>query len=93
MACDNCSRMERLLYDAMRGLSLAGSERLGAPVSLSEPVADIIAVKAVKSTRKASKYGRAFGRNIKALRIKHPRTQPSTLLKRAHRMTKKEMTS
>ena len=39
--------------------------------------------------RKVGKYQKTFGRNLRALKKKHPRTQISTLMKRAHRMTRR----
>jgi hypothetical protein len=59
--------------------------------------AAIGAVEAVEPTiertvkRKVGRYQRAFGRHLKALKKKHPRSQIGNLMKRAHRMTRKEM--
>lgn len=50
-----------------------------------------IAAKKVKKTRKVSRYQRVFGKHLKALKRKHPRTEISTLMKRAHRLTKREL--
>ena len=47
--------------------------------------------KKVKQTRKVSRYQKVFGKHLKALKKKHPRTQISTLMKRAHRLTKREL--
>ena len=44
-----------------------------------------------KRTRKVSKYQRAFGKHLKQLKKNHPRTSISILMKRAHRLTRKEM--
>ena len=44
-----------------------------------------------KKRRKRSKYQMEFGRSMKALKKKHPRTPVSRLMKRAHTMTKKKM--
>jgi hypothetical protein len=41
--------------------------------------------------RKVSKYQKTFGKNLKALKRKHPRTQARTLMKRAHSMTKRAL--
>ena len=41
--------------------------------------------------RKVGKYQKTFGRNLKALKKKHPRTQINTLMKRAHRMTRRDL--
>ncbi|GAI79569.1 unnamed protein product, partial [marine sediment metagenome] len=47
--------------------------------------------KKVKQTRKVSRYQKVFGKHLKALKKKHPRTQISTLMKRAHKMTKRDL--
>ncbi len=44
-----------------------------------------------KKRRKRSKYQMEFGRSMKALKRKHPRTPATKLMKRAHTMTKKKM--
>jgi len=46
---------------------------------------------APKKRRKRSKYQMEFGRSMKALKRKHPRTPTNRLMKRAHTMTKKKM--
>jgi len=47
--------------------------------------------KKVKQTRKVSPYQKRFGKILKALKSKHPRTDISILMKRAHRQTRREM--
>ena len=44
-----------------------------------------------KKRKKVSKYSREFGRQIKKLQKKHPRTKITKLMKRAHAATKKAM--
>lgn len=44
-----------------------------------------------KKKRRVSKYQREFGRQLKALKRKHPRTPVTKLMKRAHGKTKKAM--
>jgi hypothetical protein len=44
-----------------------------------------------KKKRRVSKYQREFGRQLKALKRKHPRTPVTRLMKRAHSATKKAM--
>jgi len=44
-----------------------------------------------KPKRKVGKYQQVFGKKLKALKKKHPRTDSSTIMKRAHRETKKAM--
>jgi hypothetical protein len=38
--------------------------------------------------RKKSKYNREFGRQLKNLKVKHPRTKVSALMSRAHTATR-----
>lgn len=44
-----------------------------------------------KKKRRVSKYQREFGRQLKALKRKHPRTPVTKLMKRAHSATKRSM--
>ena len=75
----------------IRGLLMA---RDVPPLVIDAAVAAVEAVEPqieAKVKRKVGKYQRAFGRNLKALKKKHPRSQIGNLMKRAHRMTRKEM--
>ena len=44
-----------------------------------------------KVRKKVSRYSRELGRQLKALKKKHPRTAAKDLMKRAHRATKRAM--
>ena len=44
-----------------------------------------------KKKRKVSKYQKEFGKQLKKLKAKHPRTKITQLMKRAHRATRKVM--
>lgn len=44
-----------------------------------------------KKKRKISRYQKVFGKHLKQLKKKHPRTDISVLMKKAHRLTKKEL--
>lgn len=44
-----------------------------------------------KKKRKVSKYQKEFGKQLKMLKAKHPRTPVTRLMKRAHTATKKAM--
>jgi hypothetical protein len=44
-----------------------------------------------KKKRRVSKYQREFGRQLKALKRKHPRTPVTRLMRRAHAATRKAM--
>lgn len=48
-------------------------------------------VPVLKRKRTVSRYQRVFGKHLKALKKKHPRSKISVLMKKAHRLTKKEM--
>lgn len=43
----------------------------------------------IKTRRKVSGYQKEFGKQLKKLKKKHPRTNISTLMKRAHKATRK----
>ena len=47
--------------------------------------------KKMKKPRKPSKYNKKLGKHLEALKKKHPRTDVTKLMKKAHRLTKKEM--
>ena len=61
--------------------------------SLSNILPDLPSEKTTqrKKKRKTSKYQREFGKQMKALIAKHPRTKVTQLMKRAHRATKKAL--
>ena len=42
-------------------------------------------------SRKRSKYNRELSRQLKILKAKHPRTKITSLMKRAHRATRKAL--
>ena len=44
-----------------------------------------------KRKRKVSRYQRVFGKHLKALKRKHPRSNISVLMKKAHRLTRREL--
>ena len=50
-----------------------------------------LSISVPKKTRKVSKYQKRFGINLKKLKKSHPRTNISVLMKRAHRMTRKDL--
>jgi len=79
--CPTCAMIQGILMS--KGVSPAAAHE----VAYSKPVRK--AEKKVK--RKVGKYQRVFGKKLKALKKKHPRTAASSLMKRAHRETKKAM--
>jgi len=70
-------------YMALRQLLDSGS------VTSSNMVPSEVAPK--KKKRKVGKYQREFGRQLKRLKVKHPRTPVTRLMKRAHTATRKAM--
>ena len=46
-----------------------------------------------KKRKKVSKYGREFGRQLKMLIKKHPRTKVTQLMSQAHRNTRRALKS
>lgn len=70
-------------YQAFVGL-------FGSPIpDASEAPAEVPAVS--KPKRKVSRYNREFGRQLKALRRKHPKTQTKNLMSKAHSLTRKSL--
>ena len=83
------------LIDEARGttMSMAELSRVvqnmqsrGRGLQIMDPI-----VEPKKKKRKTSKYQREFGKQLKALKRKHPRTPVTRLMKRAHRATKRRM--
>lgn len=60
-------------------------------IAYSPPVqqADVVVKK--KARKKVSKYQREFGRQLKKLKAKHPRTKVQNLMKKAHSITKRAL--
>jgi hypothetical protein len=70
-------------YEALRSLISRERESEGASLAdreMSKP-----------KPRKKSKYQRELGRQLKMLKVKHPRTKITALMKRAHRATRKAL--
>lgn len=70
-------------YEALR--SLISSERESEGASLADREMN------KPKKRKRSKYNRELSKQIKMLKVKHPRTAVTKLMKRAHRATKKAL--
>jgi len=71
-------------YEALR--SLISSERESEGASLADRKMD-----EKPKPRKRSKYNRELSRQLKMLKVKHPRTKITALMKRAHRATRKAL--
>ena len=67
------------------------SDPVAEAISHSQPVKDTEEAVKRKVRRKATKYQRRFGQELKKLKRKFPRTKVGTLMKRAHRATKKAL--
>jgi len=80
-ACPTCAAIEGILIG--RGLSQGTAHEVAysAPVRKTEK----------KVKRKVGKYQKLFGKKLRSLKQKHPRTSPSILMKKAHRQTKAAM--
>jgi hypothetical protein len=83
--CPTCAAIEGILIG--RGLS----QGIAHEVAYSKPVRKAEKRVVKKAKRKVGKYQRVFGKKLRALKAKHPRTAASSLMKRAHRETKKAM--
>jgi len=80
-SCPTCAAIEGILIGRGLSQSTAHEVAYSAPVRKTEK----------KVKRKVGKYQKVFGKKLKALKKKHPRTNSSSLMKRAHRQTKAAM--
>lgn len=94
MAIDVLDAIQDLISEA-RGTTMSMAElsrtvqqmqARGRGLQIMEPI-----LEPKKKKRKTSKYQREFGKQLKALKRKHPRTPVTRLMKRAHRATRKRM--
>lgn len=72
-------------YMALRQLITSERESEGSQLAVDGPVS------APKKKRKVSKYSKQFGKEMKALIKKHPRSKVTVLMKRAHTATRKAL--
>jgi len=84
-SCATCAMIQGILM--AKGVSPSAAHE----VAYSAPVRSAEKRVVKKAKRKVGKYQRVFGKKLRALKAKHPRTASSTLMKRAHRETKKAM--
>lgn len=85
MACRTCDMIKALLLGA--GMS----DPMAQAISHAEPIQRAEERVKRKVTRKASTYAKEFGKILKKLKKKSPRTAIGTLMKRAHKLTKKKL--
>jgi len=84
-SCPTCAMIQGILMSKGVSPSTAHEVAYSAPIRSAEK-------KVVKKAkRKVGKYQRVFGKKLKALKKKHPRTAASSLMKKAHRQTKAAM--
>jgi len=69
-------------YEALKDMALGNS-----PMIQMEP--EVVALP--KKKKKVSKYSREFGRQLKMLVKKHPRTKITQLMSQAHRNTRRSL--
>jgi len=69
-------------YEALKDMAM------GMP-GLVEIIPEVVALP--KKKKKISKYGKEFGKQLKSLIKKHPRTKVTQLMSQAHRATKKAL--
>jgi len=83
--CATCAMIQGILMSKGVSPSTAHEVAYSAPIRSAEK-------KVVKKAkRKVGKYQRVFGKKLRALKKKHPRTSSSSLMKKAHRQTKAAM--
>jgi len=80
-SCATCAMIQGILMS--KGVSPSTAHE----VAYSKPVRKT----AKKVKRKVGKYQKVFGKKLKALKKKHPRSAASVLMKKAHRQTKAAM--
>lgn len=80
-SCPTCAMIQGILM--AKGVSAPTARE----IAYAAPV--VAAEKKVK--RKVGRYQKRWGLNLRRLKAKHPRTASSTLMKKAHRQTRKEM--
>jgi len=86
-----CAVMERALVAEGISPEVARTLAQRACIPVVGAGVGVAAKGARKARKKVSKYSRELGRQLKALKRKHPRTAIKDLMKRAHKATKRAM--
>ena len=81
--CPTCILLKAVLQ------SVGVSAPVAETVAYSPPVQQAEDRVVRKAKKKVSKYQREFGKQLKKLKKKHPKSKIGNLMKRAHRLTKK----
>jgi len=79
--CATCAMIQGILMSKGVTAAVAHEVAYSAPVRKTEK----------KVKRKVGKYQKVFGKKLRALKKKHPRSAASVLMKKAHRQTKAAM--
>ncbi len=91
-ALDVLEMIDELIQDLTRGSRpRPGMARQPLQMSRQFRIPEFEEAPQRKKKRKVSKYQREFGRQLKLLKAKHPRTPVTKLMKRAHTATRKAM--
>lgn len=85
--CPTCAMMRGILMGASPGAVKVYDNAK----DIVETMESIAPSTTKKAKRKVSRYGRELGRQLKALKRKHPRTRVSSLMKRAHKATRRAL--
>ena len=81
--CPTCILLKALLQSA--GVSAPVADKVAYSPQVQQAEGRVVR----KARKKVSKYQREFGKQLKKLKKKHPKTKIGNLMKRAHRLTKK----
>ena len=73
------------------GSALSGKNSSSSRRTSASKLSRSTKVAVLKPKRTVSQYQKVFGKHLKALKKKHPKTKISVLMKKAHRLTKREM--
>jgi len=83
--CPTCAMMRGILM----GANPTAVKRYDDARDVLQTLERVAPATTKKVKRKVSKYSREFGRQLKSLKRKHPRTRVSDLMSKAHKATKK----
>ena len=83
--CATCAMIQGILMS--RGVTPGTAHE----IAYSAPIRSAEKKVIKKAKRKVGKYQKVFGKKLRALKAKHPRTSPRILMKKAHRQTKAAM--
>tara|TARA_Y100001938_G_C8025460_1_gene397749 strand:+ start:861 stop:1139 length:279 start_codon:yes stop_codon:yes gene_type:complete len=85
--CPTCFLLKALLQTVGVSPNVSSAIAYSPPVQQAED--RVVRTVKKKAKKKVSKYQREFGKQLKQLKKKHPRTAVKNLMKKAHKLTKK----